>query len=109
MASDLVVLTAIDGVRCDRSDESLGLAIQEEWWRAIDLLPPPTEGLNNGTRNESLHSVAVDTKMLFLMHVELPIEAAVRPMPSNGGVGNEGVFYEHASTDQSPRREKSGR
>jgi hypothetical protein len=24
-------------------------------------------------------------------------------------VGNEGVFYEHASTDQSPRREKSGR
>ena len=107
MASALVVLTAIDGVlRCDRSDESLGLAIQEEWWRAIDLLSP---GLNNGARNESLHSVAIDTKMLFLMHVELRIEAAVRPMPSNGGVGNEGVFYEHASTDQSPRREKSGR
>jgi len=53
-------------VRCDRSDESLGLAIQEEWWRAIDLLSPPTEGLNNGTRNESLHSVAVDTKNAIL-------------------------------------------
>ena len=66
MASDLVVLTAIDGVRCDRSDESLGLAIQEEWWRAIDLLFPPTEGLNNGTCNKSLHSVAVDTKNAIL-------------------------------------------
>ena len=66
MASDLVVLTAIDGVRCDRSDESLGLAIQEEWWRAIDLLSPPPEGLNNGTRNENLHSVAVDTKNAIL-------------------------------------------
>ena len=66
VASQLIVLTAIDGVRCDRSDESLGLAIQEEWWRAIDLLSPPTEGLNNGTRNESLHSVAVDTKNAIL-------------------------------------------
>ena len=66
MASDLVVLTAIDGVRCDRSDESLRLANQEELWRAIDLLSPPPEGLNNGTRNESLHSVAVDTKNAIL-------------------------------------------
>jgi hypothetical protein len=62
-----------------------------------------------GNATKSLISVAVDTEMVVLMHVELPIEAAVRPMPSNGGVGNEGVFYEHASTDQSPRREKSGR
>ena len=66
VTSDVVVLTAIDGVRCDRSDESLGLAIQEEWWRAIDLLSPPPEGLNKGTRNESLHSVAVDTKNAIL-------------------------------------------
>jgi hypothetical protein len=56
-----------------------------------------------------LNLVVVDTKLVSLVHVELPTEAAVRPMPSNGGVGNEGVFYEHASTDQSPRREKSGR
>ena len=108
-ASDLDGLTAVDGVRCDRSDGSLKLANQKECWRAIDPLSPPPEGPHNGTRNESLHLVVVDTKLVSLVHVELPTEAAVRPMPSNGGVGNEGVFYEHASTDQSPRREKSGR
>ena len=76
---------------------------------AIDLPTPHPDDPNNGKRNKSFVSVVVDTKMVVSVHVELPIEAAVRPMPSNGGVGNEGVFYEHASTDQSPRREKSGR
>lgn len=63
----------------------------------------------SGPRNENWHSVAVDTEVLWFLDVELPIEAAVRPMSGNGGVGNEGVLYEHASTDQSPRRKKSGR
>lgn len=107
--SDEIVLTAVDGLRCDRSDGSLKLDNATTWFHAIDFLSKPPEGLTNGARHERLSSVAVDTEVVFLVHVELPIEAAVRPMPSNGGVGNEGVFYEHASTDQSPRREKSGR
>ena len=108
-ASDKMVLTAVDGLRCDRSDGSLKLDNATTWLHAIDLPSKPPESLTNGTRHESLRSVAVDTEVVFLVHVELPTEAAVRPMPSNGGVGNEGVLYEHASTDQSPRREKSGR
>ena len=110
MASErFLVLTAVDGLQRDRSDGSMKLENQKKWLPAIDLPTPHPDDPNNGERNKSFISVVVDTEMVVSVHVELPIEAAVRPMPSNGGVGNEGVFYEHASTDQSPRREKSGR
>ena len=81
----------------------------KKWLPAIDLPTPHPDDPNNRERNKSFISVVVDTEIVVSVHIELPIEAAVRPMPSNGGVGNEGVFYEHASTDQSPRRQKSGR
>ena len=104
-----LVLTAVDGLQRDRSDGSMKLENQKGWLPAITCprRTPMTRTTENATK--SFISVAVDTKMVVSVHVELPIEAAVRPMPSNGGVGKEGVFYEHASTDQSPRREKSGR